>query len=154
MDHLERKQKELDQLHELFDNMSEIMKLDGEISKQKEMLQNPDEEIKKIKDACPFEKPEYNDPYTKFLYNLWDKRKSFDICFALKKVYLIIYILFGIALVCWTGYQIFSYATATSWEIIGVLDPKGSIIAAIAIYEIILTGVWILGGVIAKWFQW
>lgn len=158
MNYTGRKQAELQELHMIFDNMSEIMDLDREIADMEGKIQSlpkmTDEDVEKIKKEHPFKAPEYEGPYQEALFKILGPR--WNIGFALKPIYLAIYILLGIAVVVWSGIQIFAYNSVVSWEytIFMELGNNLSIVAAIVSYEIFLIGIWVLGGRIAKWFHW
>lgn len=158
MNYTERKQAELQELHVIFDSMSEIMDLDREISEKAKMVQSlpemTEEDIKKIKQEHPFNEPKYYGPREKALDKFREPR--WNVVFALELIYLIVYILLGLAAMVWSGFQIFAYNNVVPWKsIIFVgLGDNFSIVTAIVAYEIFLIPVWILGGVITKWFHW
>ena len=131
--------EQIEQLKKLFRDMGEVIEINQKISAKKNEIigsAKKEEDINKIKQDNPFKPLPFVSSYTKLLSSF--RPRQDNIIVSICVVFTIIYIILGVALIGWSGFQIFAYFSQTSTPLFH------TIIHAVS-YEIVLIVAWLIG---------
>lgn len=139
------KQEQIEQLENILNTISEIDDIEFEIeTKEKELnslknelisLEMKKEAIDKIRQDKPFNPLPFVSSYTKLLSSFRPRQDC--LIGSIRSVFFKIYIILGVALIGWSGFQIFAYFNQTT------IPLYQAIIHAVS-YEIVLIVVWLI----------
>lgn len=140
------KQEQIEQLENILNTMSEIDDIKFELkTKEKEInslkkelisLEMKKEAIDKIRQDNPFKPLPFVSSYAKTLSSI--RPRQDNIIGSIGVVFFIIYLILGVALIGWSGFQIFAYFNQTT------IPLYQAIIHAVS-YELVLIIAWLIG---------
>ena len=136
MENSNEKQEHIKQLNIIHDNAWAKYQINKKINQNKDKLKSIDEELYKFKENKN-NFPSFFSSYSKLKREY--ERPKYKKLILLDKIIVLIYILIGILLVGWSGYQIVSHNISVG------IDDVFNIILNVICYEVFLILLWLIG---------